>query len=341
MRRAVVALVASVGLLGQGGCLQRTHAISRGELMRLSTLPPEQRGASVRVVQDLGGEQPPAAEPVHADTHVDVIIVPEIHVHGGRPPARPPHGVRPDGSGGHGSGGTGLAGLKADEAWVLVVIAASAAIVLAATEGARYDGWVQLHPMHPVHLWGPGGYAVLPLAHVDPGTAAWAERAVVRPAEGPWRPLGRAPLDRTGWSYSVLLGAGTAVSGDGTEAAGTSARVQLGYFPVHQIGVQLDWGFTVRDNVVDETLFDNRLGLEATFAPLDVGRLHGGVFGGIARASRFEDGVPDGRDDDTALSGGALLQIGVTTRLAVTGRFGMSRAFGQVTQDALVGLSIY
>jgi hypothetical protein len=164
---------------------------------------------------------------------------------------------------------------------------------------------------------------------------------VVRPSEGPWRPLGRAPLDRSGWTYSVLLGAGTAVSGDMSDAVGTSARVQLGYFPLHQLGVQLDWGFTVRDNAVGETLFDNRLGVEGTFAPLDLGRFHAGVFGGIAAASRFEDGVPDGRDDDTALSGGALLQLGLTTRLALTGRFGVARAYGDLTQDALVGLSIY
>jgi hypothetical protein len=195
--------------------------------------------------------------------------------------------------------------------------------------------------MHPVHLWGPGGYTVMPLAHVDPATAAWAERAVVRPSEGPWDGLGRAPLDRTGFAFTTMIGAGTAVSGDGDEAPGTSARVQLGYFPTHQFGLQLDWGFTVRDNVVGQTLFDNRLGLEATLAPLDLGRFHGGVFGGIARASRFEDGVPDGRDDDTALSGGALLQLGLTTRLAITGRFGVSRAYDEVTEDALVGLSVY
>lgn len=343
MRRALAAVVACVCLLSQGGCLQSTHKIPRGELQRLSMLPPEERGQSVRVIQDLGGEQPPAAGRVDAGTRVDVIIFPEIHIGGGgRPPPRPPEGVRPGGSGhSSGGGGGGLAGMKADEAWVLVLIAATFAIVLAATEGSRYDGWVALHPMHPVHLWGPGGYTVLPLAHIDPGTAAWAERAVVRPSEGPWQRLGRAPLDRAGFTYSVLVGAGTAISGDGTEAAGTSARVQFGYFPMHQVGVQLDWGFTVRENVVGETLFDNRLGVEATFAPLDVGRFHGGVFGGVAHASRFEDGVPDGRDDDTALSGGALLQLEITTRLAITGRFGMSRAFDDLTQDALVGLSIY
>ena len=97
---------------------------------------------------------------------------------------------------------------------LLVGAAAVAAVALAVTEGARYDGWVRLHPMHPVHLYGPGGYRVMPLAWVDPETAAWSTRAVVRPNEGPWQPLGRAPLDRHGFTYSVLGGAGQVVSGD-------------------------------------------------------------------------------------------------------------------------------
>jgi hypothetical protein len=339
-----VAIALSLALV-QTACLQQTHRIPRGELMRLSQTAPEQRGEHVRVIQELGGEQPPRQDPVTAETEVTIVYVPDIQVSvggGHRPAPRPPDGVKPGGSGGGKGGGVGgLADMKSDEAWVIFVIAATAAIFLAATEGARYDGWVRLHPMHPVHLWGPGGYAVMPLAHIDPATAAWAERAVVRDSEGPWDPLGRAPLDRAGWTYTVLLGAATSTSADESTGAGTSGRVQLGYFPAHQFGLQLDWGFSVRDNAVGETLFDNRLGLEATVAPFDAGRLHAGVYGGIALASRFEDGVRDGRDDDTALSGGAILQLGWTTRLAVTGRFGVSRAYGDIEKEALLGLSIY
>jgi len=338
MSRAV-AVVLCLAVSVQAGCLQSTHRIPRGELMRLAMMPSDQRGEHVRVVQELGGEQPPAATPVTAETHVDVIFVPAIDVHVGRP--RPPAGVRTGGSGGKSVGRLGLGSMKADEAWVIFAIAAGAAVVLAATEGARYDGWVQLHPMQPVHLWGPGGYAVMPLAAIDPATAAWADRAVVRPSEGPWTPQGRAPLDRAGWSYSVLLGAATSTSSEGDRGIGTSGRVQLGYFPVHAFGLQLDWGFSARDNVVGETLFDNRLGLEATFAPFDAGPVHAGVYGGVALADRFEDGVRDGRSHDTALSGGALLQLGLTTRLALTGRFGASRAYDAVEREALLGLSIY
>src|SRR5690606_36617411 len=94
------------------------------------------------------------------------------------------------------------------EAAVVVLIAAAAVGVTAAlTEGLRYDGTVALHPMQPVHLWGQGGaYTWMPLAHITPEVAAWAEKAVVRDDEGPWTELGRRPLDRQGFTYSLLLG---------------------------------------------------------------------------------------------------------------------------------------
>jgi hypothetical protein len=329
MRRALL-----VGILTLSGCLQSTHSIPRSELARLAATPPEQRGEHVRVVQDLVGEQPPQATPVTMETQIVIVASVDVHVGGGG------HGH------GHGGGGGGLpkmniAGDKAEAAVAVFVIAAIAGVTLAFTEGVRYDGWVGLHPMQPVHLWGPGGYMVMPLAAIDPATAAWAERAVVRPSEGPWRRLGRAPFDRQGFTFSVLLGGGQLASADGSLDVGTSGRVQVGYFPAHAIGLQLDWGFAYRANAFARTIYDNRIGVEATFAPLDLHPFHAGVFGGIALAERFEDGVSRGRAESTGLSGGALLQISLTTRLALTARLGVSRAYGELTRDVLAGLSIY
>lgn len=76
MVRAGVAVLVCAAFLSTG-CLQQTHKIPRGELMRLSMTPPEQRGQSVRVIQDLAGEQPPAATRVESGAHVDVIIIPD------------------------------------------------------------------------------------------------------------------------------------------------------------------------------------------------------------------------------------------------------------------------
>jgi hypothetical protein len=51
--------------------------------------------------------------------------------------------------------------------------------------------------------------------------------------------------------------------------------------------------------------------------------------------------VPDGRADDTAVSAGAIVQLELTTRLALTGRFGLARAYDAVTRDVLFGISVY
>lgn len=321
-----------------GGCLHSTHKIPRGELMRIAQTPPELRGERVRVIQDITGDSPPPAEPVHSST---IIIV--------------------DGGGGASSAGGGGGGgapvhhqpgkaphldvgkAKSDDARALIIVAAVAAVALAFTEGARYDGWARLHPMHPVHMYGPGGWVTMPLAQIDSATAAWADRAVVQPHEGPWQELGRAPFDRAGFTYSVLLGGAQVPSAlDDNLALGTAGRVQFGYFPSHQFGIQLDWGFGYRDNSAGETIFDDRIGLEATFAPLDAGSFHGGLYGGLALASRWEDGHPDGRRDGGALSYGALLQLSLTTRLAITGRLGAEMAYDEpAIMQVLAGLSIY
>lgn len=332
MRTTGVVLVA---ILFGAGCLHSTHKIPRGELIKLAQTAPEARGTQVRVVQDITGDSPPPADRVDGTT---VIIVDSGGTGGGGGGGSPAPVHHTPGKAPH----LDLAAAKSDDARALLIVAALVAVTLAFTEGARYDGWVQLHPMHPVHMFGPGGYVVMPLAHIDPQTAAWAERAVVQPHEGPWTPLGRAPFDRNGWTYSVLMGAGQVPSAFGDLDLGFAGRVQIGYFPTHQWGLQLDWGYAKRDNRVGERIFDDRIGLELTFAPLDAGPFHAGVFGGLALASRFEDGHPDGRRDGAAVSYGALLQLGLTTRLAITGRLGASAAYDEpAIMDAMLGLSIY
>jgi len=341
MRRLAALLVAAA--LPLAGCLTNTYRIPPAELARLAQTPPEQRGNQVRVVQDLTTSDSPApAAPVTAETHVSAVVVVPIRIGGPRPRTGPPYG------GGYGGGPSpvrdtgGLAKSKADEAWVWFVLAGVVAIGLAATEGARYDGWVQLHPMHPVHLFGPGGYTVVPLAQIDPNTAAWAERAVVRDSEGPWRMLGRAPLDRAGWSYSVLGGAASVPSADGTTELGAAAHIQIGYYPSHSIGIVGDVGLSWRPNMDDQTIYDSRWGLELHYLPLDAGPFHGGVFGGLALGARLEDiGDRTVRKQGLVVGGGALLQLEITTRLALTGRFGLGDAYGEASRDITVGLSVY
>jgi hypothetical protein len=281
-RRTCTVLAVSAALAA--GCLSSSHQIHRGELTRLSQLDPAVRGDRVRVVQDFGEDDPPGAAPVEAST--EVVVLPfHVHVggggHGHGGAARPPHGPGKPPHGGGGSSSSSSSGGDGESAAALAVVAiavaASAVVVVGAIEGSRYDGFVRLHPMYPVHLYGAGGqHVVVPLSSIDADAVAWAERAVVVPGEGPWLDLGRAPLDRIGWNYSVLAGALQSVSADGQLGTGFGSHIQLGYFPTHQVGVLADLTLGWRDNAVGETLYDVRYGLEADVYPLSLGKLQGG-----------------------------------------------------------------
>ena len=94
-------------------------------------------------------------------------------------------------------GSGGKAGDGKGAAVAIVVAAAVALVAVAAVEGSRFDGYANLHPMHPVYLVGKDGQrVVMPLAWIDPQTASWAKEGYVRRSEGPWQELERAPLDR-------------------------------------------------------------------------------------------------------------------------------------------------
>ena len=328
--RSLAALTAALLL---SGCLTNTYKISTRELQRLAATPPETRADQVRVVQDLLGEGPPAQAAVTGETQVIiaprpvVVVVDDRHGHPGS-----------HNSGGHTSGGSKSGSGDGKAAVVLAVaVAVAGGVILAATEGRRYDGWVKLHPMHPVHLWGPWGYGVVPLAQLDPATAAVATRAAVRDVEGPWLELGRAPLDRQGFSYSVLGGAGEIDGPDG-RGLGTQFHVQLGYYPRHEVGLQLVWTPAWRDDRQGDTILDLRFGLELDLLPLDAGKLHGGGYGNVSLGWRR---TSTGVEEAGFTGAGAKLQYELTTRLALTGRFGITRAYEQLARDATIGVSIY
>jgi len=337
-----------VVLLAASGCVSQTYRIPSSELQRLAATPPEQRGQSVRVVQDLStAEDPPESPPVNDGT-VIVLVPVQVEVggsYGGGYGGGPRPGPMPPRRDAGGGGGNNLGGGHADDAKaqaiIYLAIAATAAIVLAATEGERYDGWVQIHPMMPVHLWGPGGYLVLPLAQIDPATAAWAERAVIRPTEGPWRELGRAPLDRTGLTYTMLLGASDVVSSGGTVDTGAGGHIMVGGYPSHMIGILADFDFAWAPNKVMQTNLAARFGLELDVLPIDLGPLHGGLYGELGFVRRTEDGLPNADASGLRGEAGALVQVGINTRLALTARLGVGQELGERIRDMSFGLSIY
>jgi hypothetical protein len=338
------------------GCATTNYKIPAPELQRLAATPPEVRGQHVRVIQQLGDEDLGPAYPVEAQTQI--VVFPEVNVYGpyerrryynygggggnlGGGVSVSNHATTGGGhtGGGHsgGSGGDGKA-----YAIAVLVVAATALVLAAAVEGSRFDGYANLHPMMPVHLFGrDGGYTVLPLAWIDPQTAMWADHAIVRENEGPWQPLERAPLSRTGLTYAMFGGIGSYKSADGTVENGTATTIQLGVFPEQHIGVLGSIFFGWRDNAVRETLFESRYTLELQGYPVVAGPLHAGLYGGGGAAYRWEDGIAGGNAGSLALIGGAMFQLDINTRLALTARLGQTYAHSERMSDLMLGLAVY
>ncbi|MEO8705985.1 MAG: hypothetical protein ABI867_38505 [Kofleriaceae bacterium] len=324
------------------GCVANSYRIPPSELARLAQTAPEARGKEVRVIQEIGsGTAVTPAERVTGDTQI--LIVPQINISTGVRYNRPSRGggggggIGKIGGGGGGGGSDGKAAAIA-----FIVIAAVALFAIAGVEASRFDGWAELHPMHPVHLIGKdGSYTVMPLAWIDQDTVAWADKAVIRPAEGPWRQLRRAPLDRVGPTYGMYAGTGTLRSADGALGGGPAFTIQAGYFPEQHIGILADVMFGWRNNSVGGVLFESRYMLELQGLPLVLGPLHGGGYVGAGLAYRFEDTVVGGNNGTKAFTGGAMLQLDINTRVALTARAGVTKAHEERMTDLLFGLSVY
>ena len=129
----------------------------------------------------------------------------------------------------------------------------------------------------------------------------------------------------------------------GETASGAGVNMGLGYFPLHWLGFLLhcQFGGATLDG---RDVLDTRLGLEANAFPLAVGRLHIGGYGQIGHAW-LEADAPDGsgaaltRDAWSAGVGG-LLELALTTRLAIVGRLGetFDAAIDGRTPHNLVGM---
>lgn len=355
----LVAVVLAGSLLG---CGANSYEIRSSELMRLAQLPPEERGQKVRVAEDVTENNVGPPEPVTAETQI--VFFPQPNVFGperrryynygggggggdwsGGIRTSAPHG---GGGGGHGGGVSGGGGGGDGKAEAIAILVAAAVILVAAAaiEGSRFDGYAELHPMQPVHLFGrDGGYTVLPLAWIDPQTAEWADHAMIRSTEGPFRMIERAPLDRVGVTYAMMGGLGTYKSVDGSTTTGTATEIQLGFFPDQRVGLIGSVFFGWRDNAVGDTLFESRYTLQVHAYPVQAGILHLGLYGGGGGAYRWEDYGPGmagvGDESSLALVGGALVQIDINTRLALTGRLGMTYAHSEQMSDAMFGLSVY
>jgi hypothetical protein len=352
MRAVAVVLVGSIVA---SGCATSTYQIPAGELARLAHTPPELRGQHVRVVQEVLETDVPTAPEARIFFLPYVEVDGTIHSRRGQSWsgsynfAGTGGGGHFHGGGGHFHGGGSLFGGGGGgdgraEAVIFLVIAAAVLVTATVVEGTRFDGFAELPPMYPVHLIGhDGSYDVVPLAYLDDDAIAWTKTAIVADNEGPWRSLEHAPLDRAGFTYGMYGGIGSMRSAAGDLALGTAWTVQLGGFVTQRFGLLASVFFGWRDNRFGATLFDSRYTAEAQYFPVQAGRLHAGLFAGGGVAQRFEDAVPTrvGNDTSLALDGGAMLQLDINTRIALTARLGVTYAHEEQSHTALFGLSVY
>jgi len=234
---------------------------------------------------------------------------------GGRAAPVSPRGPRSPATGGKTSGGSG----KDDLVALLIVVAVLATIGMVATEGARYDGSVAMYPWQLVHLKDAnGGEREVPLAQLTPADVASASQAVVMDDEG-WgfMRLGRRPLDHKGFAFKMDFGVFTS-STSTLSASSFGTNIQLGYFPHHTFGVLGTWAFGGGSDANGDSFYRNNLAIEAQVFPVNLWRLHLGGFG--HGGTQYAHDTAGGTRQGAAFGGGLLLELALTTRLALTAR---------------------
>ena len=377
--------VTSMAPLLLSGCLGPSYIIERAEIARLQRVPPVERAKRVRVVQRFStADTPPAAaawseplprpagpnearqtaypmwtqvwispgpptyHPLWATTHVrsaggvsrgggGVVASRGVTRRGTGPTSRIPSGG--------GSGSTTGSDMKAALA-VAVVAGVAVGVGLAVTEGARYDGWVAVHPQHPVHLMGNGSnHRVVAMDQLRLSDMRPDETAIIVRHEGAgmWL-LGRAPLDREGVTYGFDLGQSRIPMLNGRISSLTGGAIRVGLYPNAWLGILpgLDLAFGSFDNGGASVVTPQ---VQIVAAPLHIWRLHFGIFGEIGWSWANFDALQETLDPSgTRLGAGILLQWEITTRLALdlrwTNRW-LPRAGTVTTSSFTTGLSIY
>jgi hypothetical protein len=251
---------------------------------------------------------------------------------------------------GHVVGGLHVGGGGGNGGDVLVVIAVIAIVAgvligvgLVGGEVMRFDGYVGMAPEQPIHIKdGFGRKLELPLAALSPFEAAVTVEAKVMDDEGYGiERLDKAPLDRTGGTFKLDSGVTTFGLGP-TTFSGPAATIQIGYFVTPKLGLLANIGLGGATDDQGTIVTRHTFNLEMEALPLARGRLHAG---GYADAGLALAGINGGFASGPAGGGGALVELDLTSRLALTLRAGASVArLDQAWSPAAtagVGLAVY
>ena len=229
-------------------------------------------------------------------------------------------------------GGDGKAAVVV--AAVALVAAGGVMAAHASTEGKRYDGWVSMPVDQPVLVEQDDGTRYwVPLGSLSLADTQYADRGIVVEEDDELQRLGRAPLTRDGFVYSLEVGAAQTSARGGQGPTGFQSRVGLGGFLNQYVGLLGGAQFAAASD--SGTVFNYRLMAELQVMPVHIGKVHLGVFGEAGYGWVMHD-APGRTDHGRGWTpgGGALLQYELTTRLAASLRGGVVRVPGVDDMDA-------
>ncbi|MBR59104.1 MAG: hypothetical protein CMH54_13935 [Myxococcales bacterium] len=238
----------------------------------------------------------------------------------------------------------------------LVVAVVALTVGLIATEGIRYDGWVEVDPNHPLYITDQdGSERMLYLSDLTEDDVATAKRAELYGSQGAGLiRLHRAPLNRVGLVWALETGPSQVHHHGRSDLMGPMFRWNLGMFPTHNIGILGEMSFVWADDATYD-VFDFRYGVQArAFLPLRAPAQLGGYIS-FGNAHTYADVISNSSDDEyetlqrSTLEMGAIVEFDLTTTLGLTLRAGHTRygnIFGTGTPaaggfSAGLGLAVY
>ena len=258
----------------------------------------------------------------------------------GGAPSRSATGALPIGRSGGGGGGS-------DElvayAVIAIAVASLAVVGLGATEGMRFDGDAAVWPGQLVYLQGDNGTErPVPLHLLAAADLAGVEGGVIRDDEGyGLQRLGRAPLNRRGFAFKVDLGSNLTLDRD--VLAGFASHIQAGYFPHQRVGLLAGVSLAGLWDEAGDSIARHAFTGELQLFPLSWWRLHLGAAGHVGSGL-----VPggDGRWGALTAGVGGLLEVALTTRLALTARWDWTHTRAApghwlAAQTLSAGLAVY
>ena len=231
--------------------------------------------------------------------------------------------------GGSGGGGGGNIGEAAVVLVVLVVaVAVVAAVGLMASEGARFDGVVQLAPEQPVHLRDcSGGEWIVPLGALTPADVAGTVEAKVMDDEGYGVRRLHRELDRRGATFKLDFGRTAFERPEATTAeGGPAAHVQVGYFFAPSFGLLATAVLSGASDGLGGAITRHELGLEAQSLPAALGPVHFGAYANGGMAFTATSSATGAGEYGTGFGVGALAEVDLTGRMALVLRGGADLA---------------